>query len=491
MRRINAFIRSLHGQITLLFLLVITVLGATFIVLSQNMARQAELTALQGINRSTAMYITQQQPLIDSSGLHEDRLTELAGRAMVINPALEIYVIDTEGVILSHRMDPQAVQLRKVDIRAVEQFISGAALPVLGDDPQQPASKTVFSASPIEDADRRYGYVYAVVGGQVYTHLKQEARALSDQNLFLSLGASAIAAAVLIAALLAFMLTRPLARLRDDIRHYQPGDQSVSLAVAGQSEEIRQLRHSFVDLQNTVSHQLNAIQQLDQTRRELIANVSHDLRTPLAALQGALELTLIQAETSNREQQLDNIRSAYKQAQRLARLVSDLFDLATLESGGMTPAPERFSLCELLQDCTQDLAQLAGQRGVSLSLALPHDNAAFVVADIGLIQRVLENLISNAIRHTPAGGEVTLHVEQTPTGSRVAVADTGTGISSAELPHIFDRFYQAKDTHHSSQIGSGLGLAIVKRILAIHDTVIKVTSQPDVGTCFEFELGRA
>lgn len=491
MRPVNTFIHSLYGQITLLFLLIIAVLGSVLISLSQSMARQGELAALQGINRSTAMYITQQEPLIDAGGLHEQRLTELAGRAMVINPALEIYVTDTHGRILAHRLDPAKVQLKRIDVSAVEAFLSGAGLPVLGDDPQRPQQKTVFSASPIEDAEQRFGYVYAVVGGQVYNAMKQEARNQSDQQLFLLLAAAAIAGALLIAAVLAFILTRPLARLRDDLRDYQPGEQSLLRYGPDQSHEIRQLRHSFCDLQDTVARQLNAIQQLDQTRRELIANVSHDLRTPLAALQGALELTLIKAGSDSHEQQLNNVRSAYKQGQRLTRLVSDLFDLATLESGGLKPEPERFSLSELLQDCSQDMSQLASQRGVTLSLALPDPVDAFVVADIGMIQRVLENLISNAVRHTPAGGKVTLGIEQTENGSRVAVADTGTGISSAELPHIFDRFYQSKDTHHSSQIGSGLGLAIVKRILAIHNSDISVRSELNRGTCFEFELGRA
>ena len=203
------------------------VLGAILISLSQHMARQAELAALQGINRSTAMYITQQAPLIDSAGLHEQRLTELAGRAMVINPALEIYVTDTRGRILSHRFDPAEVQLEHIDINAVGAFLDGTGLPALGDDPQRPGEKTVFSASPIEENGHRYGYVYAVVGGQVYNTMKQEARALYDQNLYLYLAAAAIAGAVLVAAVLAFILTRPLARLRDDIRHYQPGEQSL------------------------------------------------------------------------------------------------------------------------------------------------------------------------------------------------------------------------------------------------------------------------
>ncbi len=489
MSRIQPFAQSLYGQITLVFLLIVILLGVVLISLSQHMAKQGELAVMQGVNRSTAMYITQQAPLITETGLQEKLISELAERALIINPGLEIYIADPDGNILSHRLDPSALLTGRIDINAIKAFIAGAPLPVMGDDPLRFPQKTVFSASPINYEGELKGYVYAVVGGQIYHAMQQETQSHYYSNLFLWLAIIAIAGALCIAALLAFILTRPLSRLRTRVENYELGGLNIAPPSPQMRNEIGLLKNSFYRMQETISTQVEAIQQLDQTRRELIANVSHDLRTPLAALQGTLELMFLNYDHLDAKQQSESIQSAFKQSQRLSRLVSDLFDLATLESGGITPKLECFSVCELLQDCSHDLSHLAQQRGVTLKLAIPSSGDTFVNADIGLIQRVLENLISNAIRHTPAGGIVTLSAEASGQGARVAIADTGVGISSAELPHIFDRFYQSKEMQHSSNIGSGLGLAIVKRILAIHNARIEVSSRLNTGTCFEFELG--
>ena len=457
--------------------------------LSQSMSEKNRLEVMQGVNRSTAMYITQQAPLITSTGVAEDRVTELSQRAMIINPSLEIYVLDLAGHILSHRMPQERVKLAQVRVAAIQDFLGGRPLPIVGDDPMRPGQAAVFSASPIELDGQTLGYVYAVVGGEVYHALQQEANQATSQTLFFWVALVAVAGAALVGVVLVFLVTRPVGKLSQKMRDYHPGDEVLAEANLAPDNEIDCLKTSFYKMQHTINQQLDAIQQMDQTRRELIANVSHDLRTPLAALQGSLELMILQQTTLTDEQRQAHTKTAFKQSQRLTRLVGDLFELAKLESGSIEPRLEKFSVTELLQDCSHDLAQLANSRGVTLKLAIDDSSIhSMVHADIGLIQRVLENLINNAIQHTPNGGSVILSVEETDSGARVAVADTGIGISSAELPHIFDRFYQCKDTQHSSQIGSGLGLAIVKRILAIHNASIDVQSRLDEGTKFEFEL---
>ncbi|MDH3945840.1 MAG: ATP-binding protein, partial [Chromatiales bacterium] len=144
-----------------------------------------------------------------------------------------------------------------------------------------------------------------------------------------------------------------------------------------------------------------------------------------------------------------------------------------------------FSVAELLQDTSQEFELEASRAGVRLDVAAPRDGAS-VVADIGLIQRVLENLIRNALRFTPSGGRITLSVEKRSSKLAVAVADTGVGIPANDLPRIFDRFYG--NARESGAESSGLGLAIVKRILELHQSRITVTSAVDNGTRFEFEL---
>jgi signal transduction histidine kinase len=161
--------------------------------------------------------------------------------------------------------------------------------------------------------------------------------------------------------------------------------------------------------------------------------------------------------------------------------------LSKLDSASVTPQLEHFSIPELVQDIAQEFQLEAERKGIVLTLDLA-SNSALTIGDIGLIQRVLENLVRNAIRFTPVGGEVTLSISERPQAVAVAVSDTGAGIPDQDIPRIFDRVYRSSNGENSLSDSSGLGLAIVKRILDLHESRITVSSKVDAGTRFEFEL---
>lgn len=222
-------------------------------------------------------------------------------------------------------------------------------------------------------------------------------------------------------------------------------------------------------------------------RRDLIANVSHDLRTPLASLRGYLETLLIMEDTLPVAKRRSYLEIAARQSEHLATLVEELFELARLDFKGLQLNHESLHLGELACDVLQKFQLAADKKQVNLTVEAP-ERIPFVRADLSLVERVLENLIGNALKHTPAGGSVSISV--TPDSDRVVarVADTGCGIPEAEIPHIFDRFYRVDKSRNTASGGAGLGLAITKRILELHDSEITVESTPTVGTCFSFSL---
>jgi signal transduction histidine kinase len=179
---------------------------------------------------------------------------------------------------------------------------------------------------------------------------------------------------------------------------------------------------------------------------------------------------------------------AVRQIRRVARLSQQLFELARLECEETLPQPEVFSLSELLQDIAQKFALAASDKGVRLR----HDarpEGFFVRGDIGMIERVIANLIENAIRHTPAGGEIRLDAVRAEGGIEILVTDTGVGIAAADLPDLFKRDSPLRQT--SRRAGGGLGLQIARRILALHGTQMRVASEPGRGTTFRFALSPA
>ena len=200
-----------------------------------------------------------------------------------------------------------------------------------------------------------------------------------------------------------------------------------------------------------------------------------------------LETLIIKGESLSDEERERYLKIARRHTVRLGSLIGDLFELSKLDSANVIPQLETFSVPELVQDIAQEFQLEAEKKQITLSLNLDN-NRALTIGDIGLIQRVLENLVRNAIRFTPVGGEVTLSICERPQSVAVAVSDTGTGIPDKEISHIFDRFYRSDRGTNARSGSSGLGLAIVKRILDLHDSRITVVSKVNAGTRFEFEL---
>lgn len=304
-----------------------------------------------------------------------------------------------------------------------------------------------------------------------------------------ALGASAVF--LLLTALLLFLLvTRRLHLLAAAIDAFLasnftkpprnfPGDPD--------GDEIDRLGAAFVDMSERISSQLKLLEEHGQQRRELLANVSHDLRTPLASIQGYIETLLLKHGTLSPEEERSYLEVAARNSERLTRLVSDLFQLTKLEAHELKAAREPFALTELAQDVLQKFELAANKRRLVLEARIAPE-VPYVDADIGMIERVLENLIENAMRYTPAGGQVRLQVHQANERVRVSVADTGKGIASQDLPNVFERYYRADRSEEGNIGNAGLGLAISRRIVELHGGQMSVESTLNRGTTFSFDL---
>ena len=227
-------------------------------------------------------------------------------------------------------------------------------------------------------------------------------------------------------------------------------------------------------------------------RRDLIANVSHDLRTPLVSVRGYLEVLAAKGATLEETQRRSYLDTAVRQAEHLGVLIDELFELAKLDFKGLELQCEVFQIGELASDVLQKFGLLAEGKPIALRLEAMSGLSA-VRADLSLIERVLDNLIGNALKHTPAGGSVTVRLRSVEHGVEVAVVDTGAGIAAADLPHIFDRYYRgraASGQPSGDARGAGLGLAIARRILELHGRSIAVESGA-AGSAFRFTLPAA
>ena len=482
---------TLFARLSTALLIIVVSMGTAFFVVDRVNTRLYYEELTQRLNAPIAMYVTGQRQLISNGAPDLDSLRELAGHAMVINPTAEIYLLDTAGKILGHGMPPETVVLDAVDLAPVRALIDDASpMPIHGDDPRNASIRKVFSAFEVTTEERLEGYLYVVLGGQKYEALSADIGGSYVGKVSFYVAIAIVLATAIIGLLVFGLLTRRLKRLSRDMRRVsESGFDLIPEVEIGnvQGDEIDQLSSSFVTMSRQIKEQLAQLKENDNLRRELVSNISHDLRTPLSAMQGYLETLVIKGEDLTEEERGRYLTIARRHAVRLGSLIGDLFELSKLDSATVTPQLEMFSVPELLQDVAQEFQLEAEKKEITLSLNLD-TNSALTVGDIGLIQRVLENLVRNAIRFTPAGGGVTLSISERPQTIAVAVSDTGSGIPDKEIPRIFDRFYRSEQGEEARSDSSGLGLAIVKRILDLHDSRITVVSKMNVGTRFEFEL---
>ncbi|WP_342509798.1 ATP-binding protein [Sporosarcina sp. FSL K6-2383] len=226
---------------------------------------------------------------------------------------------------------------------------------------------------------------------------------------------------------------------------------------------------------------------LDKLRSDFIANVSHELRTPISMLQGYSE-AIIDGVTTNDEERNEMVQIIHDESKRMGRLVTDLLDLARMESGHMRLYKDDVSMIPFLDRIVNKFMQVARDANVELLFDVPKDEEIVSNVDEDRIEQVFTNLIDNAIRHTPDGGNVTLRVEKYVDTIEMTVTDTGVGIPEEDLPYIFERFYKADKARTRGKGGTGLGLAIAKNIIDSHSGAITASRGEHSGTIFSCTL---
>jgi signal transduction histidine kinase len=488
---------TLSQRLSLVFsILLLACCGASaWLQIRANIMHEKEV--VQGLSRGLARSIALDAQLMHAEddttathGISPDAVRRLFSRLMDVNPNVEVYLLDMEGRIVGHAAPQGSLKRDRINLEPIRRLLANQPLPIQGDDPRSENGRKVFSVAPLRAGENKVGYIYVIL--QSEEHDRLAARASASSVLRTTLWSMVVVAGlVLIAGLIAFrLITRPLRRLTTTMQQLDTKADQLTLPVPGgaaQRDEIAILEHAFGDMAARINEQWKTMRQLDHDRREVVANISHDLRTPLGSLHGYLETLSLKDLTLDAAERQRYLGIALAQSQKVGRLAQALFELARLEHGSVQPELEAFSLSDLIQDVFQKFELQAAERKVRLMATLPHP-APMVRADLGMMERVLTNLFDNAIRHTPAGGEVEITVAPNGGGKvAVSIADTGPGVPAAMRDNLFHRPVALQGEY---RVG-GLGLLTVNRILQLHHSKIELVSEPDPGAVFRFMLDAA
>ena len=307
------------------------------------------------------------------------------------------------------------------------------------------------------------------------------------QNTVLLVTLAAALLAALMTALFSRRITRPVARLAAATERMAAGDYAARVEVQS-PDELRHLADSFNGMAAALEADVTQLRRQEQLRRELVANVSHELATPLTAIQGFTEALLDGVVTDPAERE-ETTRLIAREAARLQRLVAQLRQVARYEGGAETLHATPLALPALADGTLAVLAPELERKALTVQTDFPADLPP-VLADADRLTEILLNLLDNAIRHTPEGGRIAVAAERTAGGAyvRVTVGDSGPGIADDERERVFDRFYRADPSRAAATGGTGLGLAIVRSLVEAHGGTVAVEQSADGGARFSFTL---
>lgn len=484
--------RSFYAKISGIFLLLVLLLGAVQAYITYRSSMQMVMEAEQKLNLPLARNMAAEFEPEIARVFSVDSIEHAIHYMMVMNPKIEIYLLNEEGDIMAFFAETgKEMQSSSVNLDPVRRFLDTETDPnrelILGDDPRFPGEQKPFSAAEIE-IQNRPGFLYIILGSEQY----QTALNMLRENYILRTSLSSLGIAVLMTGIIGLVvfavLTRRIRTVKNVVRSFEQGETGRRIDNIFSDDEIGSLARSFNEMADTIENQMEKMRHNDSLRRELVANVSHDLRSPLASIRGYLETILIRDKELTPEQRNSYLQIIFKNTLQLSKLVQQLFELSKLEAKDAELNLETFSVAELAQDIIIKLKPDAEKKDLDLAADIDQE-AVMTRGDIALLERAITNLLQNAIEHTPRGGIIRLITSKNENSIQITVEDNGPGIDQEDLPHIFDRFYRGKKNH--SQQSMGLGLAITHKIVELHQSTISVESQKGMGTTFQFELETA
>lgn len=481
------FFGSLFWKIWAAFLFILIIISAVYMYISVNTAEMYFQETRQKLDVSIAAHIAGENRCFINGEVNTSVLKQVFHNVMVINPSIEVYLLDTAGTILTYYAPDKIITIKKVPLEPIISIIeSDQEVFVLGLDPKNPRSKKAFSASTVFEDELFRGYIYVILGGEEYENASQ----LVFGSFILRLGVRSMIVALITAAIIGFILigyiTRNMRKIISVINNFQNGDLNARIIMKGKGE-LNEFAFAFNDMADTIVSNIDEIKKMDNLRRELIANVSHDLRTPLAVIQGYIETVMIKSDSLSEDEKNNYLTTIHSSTQNLLKLVEELFELSKLEAKQIEPNFEKLSIAELLQDIYQKNMVLAKTKNIDLKLEMD-EKLPMINADMGMMERVFQNLLDNAFKFTPETGSIIISLTGDNKNIIVKVIDTGFGIDAEYLPNIFDRYQKTKRISVKSNEGLGLGLAIVKKILDLHKININVESEKEKGTVFTLSI---
>lgn len=454
--------KGIFSRIGIFVFLVITALGIFFVLITYNATSNYYQASLQLLNKDEAPRIAALSPLFSDKGIDHTKADSVFDNTMIVSPNTEVYFLDTLGHVEYYYAPDSLIRERNVPVDQIKLYLKDNLHLIKNTDPRDPETAKIFSAAVVKVANQKIGYIYIILASKEY-------RNVADFVFKSQVGgwASEVFFIIIIATILfSFLYTNRLQKSYNRVIHvldqFRNGDLNVRFDIK-ENDEFYPIADAFNKMVAMLDENFTRLKLLEEERKTFLANISHDLRTPLAVARGYTETLLIENAVSQEEQE-SHLEMVLAKIMQVEKLVLQLFELSKMESVNFTPHKEPFVFSEILQETIRGAEFQAKKKSIQIICENCEDNT-LINADISMSERVVQNLLENAVKYTNQGGNIKIQLLKTPDQLLLKLENTGSPLPPAILNWVNN---PDEENALKRPKGAGLGLALVKRILKLH-----------------------
>ncbi len=477
---------SIFRRITILIFALITILGILFTFITYLATTHFYQASTQLLNKDVAAHIAKFSSPFDENGINKKKADSVFQNAMVLSPSAEVYFLDTSGNVIAFHAPKDSIRLWNLPLDNVKKYIqSHGEKYIKGTDPKDPDNPKIFSASEVNYNNHKLGYIYVILGSNEYRNVSQ----MLFSSHVSSLAIEAFCIVILISIIISFVylnsIQKSFKNMAGVLKRFEEGDFKTRFKIKEQ-HELAPVGQAFNKMADLLVYNVDRLTGLENTRKDFIAHISHDLRTPLSVARGYTETLLIKMQDGSLTSgELDNyIQMILNKIFNLEHLVTMLFELSKIESPEFQIKAEPFVLSEIVQETVNQFQLSAKEKSIDLKCTQCQYHV-WINADVSMMERVIQNLFENAVKNTPANGIIKVSLEVKNNNLIFNVENNGVPLSAELLAWINGN--DKKPTANKAR-PSGFGLMIIKRILTLHGAALEAVVTADSTNIFSFSL---
>jgi signal transduction histidine kinase len=479
---------NIFGRMVILVFSLITVLGILFTVITYLATTNYHQASTQLLNKDVAAHIAKFTSPFENGTINKKKADSVFYYAMVLSPSAEVYFLDTAGNVVAFHASEKEIRLWKLPLSNINNYMAAQGqVYITGPDPRDLSHSKIFSAAEVYEQRKKLGYIYVILDSKSSASIMGTLLGTHIGGLAIKAFAAILVLSLLISIFYLIRLRKGFNRMIDVLQRFERGDYSVRFYIRRQ-DDLAPVGLAFNKMADLLSQNINSLTQSEQERKDFIAIISHDLRTPLAVARGYAETLLIKKDTEqiSSDQRQEYVHLVLQKIHQVETMVQQLFELSRMEAPEFAPNKEPFVLSEIVQEIVNVFQLTASQKGISLRCTQCQHHV-WVHADVGMMERVAQNLIDNAIKSTPAEGRIEIAIQPDHQNVVFSIANTGDPLPDDLLQWI-NHFKDESGLLNKRPAKLGLGLLIVQKILLLHESSLEAYTHDGSRNIFIFSL---